>query len=131
MVIFYWRLNNEIVVTVIQLQKNCCINIVDVFDDMNWSPGCVLVSGMQQLCGRHEFACQNGSCISRDWVCDGDIDCEDKSDENNCSMFHYTVPSAFMIAACGIIKNHGGQFSWIVIFFSQPIGHIWVNKFVL
>lgn len=87
-------------VTVILLQKNCCINIVDVFHDMNCSPGYVLVSGMQQLCGGHEFACQNGSCISTNWVCDGDIDCEDKSDENNCSKFPYPVSSAIMIAAC-------------------------------
>lgn len=59
--------------------KNDCGNWEDEMD-----------CGMQQLCGGHEFACQNGSCISTNWVCDGDIDCEDKSDENNCTIAQCT-----------------------------------------
>lgn len=67
---------------------------------MNCSFGYVLVLGMQQLCGGYEFVCQNGSCISTNWVCDGDIDCEDKLDENNCSKFLYTVFLVIMIVVC-------------------------------
>ncbi|XP_062576146.1 low-density lipoprotein receptor-related protein 4-like isoform X3 [Saccostrea cucullata] len=37
-------------------------------------------------CGFYEFACSKGSCIDREWVCDGDVDCEDKSDETNCTL---------------------------------------------
>ncbi|KAF1381084.1 hypothetical protein PFLUV_G00170820 [Perca fluviatilis] len=32
-----------------------------------------------------EHRCGDGRCVSRDWLCDGDHDCLDKSDELNCS----------------------------------------------
>lgn len=34
-----------------------------------------------QPCQQHQFTCQNGRCISHDFVCDGDNDCGDESDE--------------------------------------------------
>jgi len=35
-------------------------------------------------CDIDESACTNGACIPRDYVCDGDYDCTDRSDESNC-----------------------------------------------
>lgn len=34
-----------------------------------------------QACQQHQFTCQNGRCVSHDFVCDGDNDCGDESDE--------------------------------------------------
>ncbi len=34
-----------------------------------------------QPCQQHQFTCQNGRCVSQDFICDGDNDCGDESDE--------------------------------------------------
>lgn len=37
------------------------------------------------LCNEGKFECDNKRCIAESFVCDGDNDCTDKSDEKNCS----------------------------------------------
>ena len=34
-----------------------------------------------RTCPSSEFTCDNGGCVSRSWLCDGDDDCGDNSDE--------------------------------------------------
>ena len=31
------------------------------------------------------FQCKNGKCIDSNWRCNHDYDCDDQSDEENCS----------------------------------------------
>ena len=38
----------------------------------------------QQHCKNHEFQCSNEYCIDEGYICDGDDDCGDSSDEKNC-----------------------------------------------
>ncbi|GFT42183.1 hypothetical protein NPIL_118931 [Nephila pilipes] len=35
-------------------------------------------------CESHQFKCLDGHCIPEVWKCDGERDCEDDSDENDC-----------------------------------------------
>lgn len=35
----------------------------------------------QWVCGKEEYQCQSGQCIQLSWVCDGEWDCSDASDE--------------------------------------------------
>jgi len=37
-------------------------------------------------CNRKEFQCDNHRCIAKEWVCDGQADCRDVSDEIDCGM---------------------------------------------
>lgn len=36
-------------------------------------------------CRIDEYSCSSGMCIRSSWVCDGDNDCRDWSDEVNCT----------------------------------------------
>ena len=36
-------------------------------------------------CANNEFRCADGQCIDLPWRCDDDVDCDDGSDEQNCS----------------------------------------------
>jgi len=47
----------------------------------------VCVFLLSLACGEDEFECggTSGVCISASWVCDSQKDCEDFSDEQNCS----------------------------------------------
>lgn len=51
-------------------------------------PGSVYVSGqsLEAKCGEKQFQCRSGDCIPIRFVCDGDADCKDHSDEqiNEC-----------------------------------------------
>uniref|UniRef100_A0A8C8B758 Uncharacterized protein n=1 Tax=Otus sunia TaxID=257818 RepID=A0A8C8B758_9STRI len=36
---------------------------------------------VKKTCAESDFVCINGQCVPNRWQCDGDLDCEDGSDE--------------------------------------------------
>ena len=42
--------------------------------------------GCPENCGHSIWKCQNGDKIFKNRVCDGEADCTDGSDENNCDL---------------------------------------------
>lgn len=45
----------------------------------------IFSAASHQPCRSGEFMCNSGLCINAGWRCDGDFDCDDQSDERNCS----------------------------------------------
>ena len=41
--------------------------------------------GKQTTCRPDDFQCRNGECIKGSYKCDHEDDCQDKSDEANCT----------------------------------------------
>lgn len=37
------------------------------------------------VCTSSQWQCRNMHCIPAGWMCDGDVDCQDGSDEHNCT----------------------------------------------
>lgn len=44
-----------------------------------------------KVCAFDEATCLNGDCIRKEFVCNGQYDCADQSDEMRCSKFNILV----------------------------------------
>lgn len=71
----------------------CCIGLSLLFLYFTIS------AASHQPCRSGEFMCNSGLCINAGWRCDGDFDCDDQSDERNCSEF-WELVETFSFCAC-------------------------------
>ena len=55
----------------------------------------VSLAAIYHTCEASNFQCRNGHCIPQRWACDGDMDCQDGSDEDpdNCGKCRCSGPS--------------------------------------
>ena len=60
-------------------------------------------------CSDNKFTCNNGECVKKNLLCDGDSACKDGSDEENCecrsSMFSCKVGKCLLATAVCDGKN--------------------------
>jgi len=78
---------------------------------------CLLFPGMNHTCDANEHKCHDaGNCITKRWVCDGDRDCKDGSDELDCRKLLLT----YIIVECNIgdVLNN-----MVVVATVQQLGH--------
>jgi len=55
---------------------------------------CVCVCVCAVCDGESEMYCENGQCVRLSYICDGDRDCRDASDERHCHLSSTTTPAA-------------------------------------
>ena len=66
-------------------------------------------------CSALQYACTSGQCVSDDFVCDNDFDCNDKSDESSaaCAAFKTPYSCDFNTSMCGFVSDPTANFTWI------------------
>ncbi|KAJ8403750.1 hypothetical protein AAFF_G00346180 [Aldrovandia affinis] len=98
-------------------QSECCIRERAQLTGGDWAEtglGAVC-RGPRESCSRDEFLCDDGRCLLPVTVCDGRPNCQDHSDEANCSHKHKGLfEYGFFCAECG------GQKTGLEGFLSSP-----------
>lgn len=60
-------------------------------------------------CGPNEFQCKTDQCVHSAWKCDGEVECEDGSDEENCpgcESDQYQCANKQCVARKELCKDH-------------------------
>lgn len=71
----------------ISIAETAATNAIVVSEMIRVEVSPISISGRSSTpgdCEPNEYKCNNGRCIQRMWVCDGEDDCGDRSDEHSC-----------------------------------------------
>lgn len=79
---------NQVTCFKIKLSKySLIIYLVNIFSYINFYYSELLSSFFSPACRGYEFSCDSGAqCVPQAWHCDGETDCLDGSDEQQCVM---------------------------------------------
>lgn len=70
---------------------------------------CFKIPSFLGICNTDEFSCPDHSCIPRTWLCDGDNDCGDSSDERNCGSSQGSTVLPALSSGCGSSRTQTGM----------------------
>ncbi|GAB1603456.1 hypothetical protein Ahia01_000626900, partial [Argonauta hians] len=105
-----------------------CVAMKNIGEDFKWSlakcdTARVFVCEMT-ACSKDTYRCHNGRCIGPQWLCDGNDDCGDRSDEINCTSQceHHVTGNSGVLSSENFPSDYNNA-SFCLWFIESDVGH--------
>lgn len=103
----------------------------DCYIDLSFLFLCIIISAAShQPCRSGEFMCNSGLCINAGWRCDGDFDCDDQSDERNCSECRELVKTFHFCGCKRVFGTVSFGIGFLLILLARLMFLFWALSYV-